>query len=405
MGNNTVFRAGWGVFYNVVPFVYSLNFAQLPFALNEPSYTNPKTNPQVTLPRVFPATSTGGPSDVSIPAAQNPNLLTPYNFQYNVTIEHQHWNTGFRLSYIGTAGRKGVYQYNYNSPVVNSQLFVDKARPFGNYPEIDYVTNGGGHQYNGFTAAVTRQLTNGFYIQSSWTWARDRYDCDYNWDFGTDMFQPENPFNRAREIAPAPDIPTHRFNTNWIYQMPFGRGRHFGAHMGRVANLLAGGWEISGIFSTQTGMFITPFWTGPDPVGIAFTGSDPADVTLRPNILKNPNLSGGQQTVDQWFDISAFAPPTSGQFGTSAKGTIIGPGVNVWHMGFHKDFEFSEKARLRLEMTAVNIFNHPNWANPDTNISDDPGVGQITSAGGVTSGSVGDNATSRTWRFGARLQF
>ena len=49
-GNNTVFRTGFGVFYNVVPFVYALNFTDVPFLLAEPSYNNPKDNPQVILP-------------------------------------------------------------------------------------------------------------------------------------------------------------------------------------------------------------------------------------------------------------------------------------------------------------------------------------------------------------------
>ncbi|MBI3646778.1 MAG: TonB-dependent receptor, partial [Acidobacteriales bacterium] len=135
-GNNTVFRAGWGIFYNVVPLVYSLNFGDVPFLLAEPSYNNPKDNPQVIFPRVFPATGTGGPSDVSLSAAQNPDYRTPYSMQYNFTIERQQWNTGFRFSYIGTAMRKGPWQYNYNAPVANNQPFISKPRPFANYPEI-----------------------------------------------------------------------------------------------------------------------------------------------------------------------------------------------------------------------------------------------------------------------------
>jgi len=37
--------------------------------------------------------------------------------------------------------------------------------------------------------------------------------------------------------------------------------------MSRAANLLAGGWELTGIYTAQTGMFLTPFWTGDDPAG------------------------------------------------------------------------------------------------------------------------------------------
>jgi len=405
-GNETVFRAGWGMFYNVVPFVYSLEFGGLPFVLREPSYTNPAANPQVIFPRVFPETGTGGPDTVGIPAAQNPDYRTPYSMQYNFTIERQQWNTGFRVSYIGTAMRKAPWQYNYNSPVPNSEPFINKPRPYPNFPEIWYVTNGAGHQYNGLTVEATRQFHHGLYFQSSWTWARDRYDLDYNWDFGGDAFISENPFDRKREVGPAADIPTHRWGTNWIYQLPFGRGRRYGSGVSKATNLLIGGWEISGVLSLQTGMFLTPFWTGDDPVGIFYTDSDtPASVTLRPDILKDPNLPSGQQSVNRWFDTTAFAPPQLGQFGTSAKGVIKGPGINVWHVGFHKDFIFSERMRLRWEMTAINFFNHPNWGNPGTDITDDTGFGVITNAGGVTSGSTGDRATARAFRMGVRFQF
>ena len=139
------------MFYNVVPLAYALGFGDVPFVLNEPAYTNPLNNPQVVFPRVFPATGTGGPSSVGLPAAQNPDYKTPYSMQYNFTIERQQWNTGFRVSYIGTALRKGPWMYNYNSPVPDSQPFTEKSRPFNNLPEVWYVTNGAGHQYNGLT--------------------------------------------------------------------------------------------------------------------------------------------------------------------------------------------------------------------------------------------------------------
>ena len=404
-GNNTVLRAGFGMFYNVVPFVYVLNFGDVPFILNEPSYNNPKVNPQVTFPRVFPTTSTGGPSEVALSAAENPDYVTPYSLQYNFTIERQQWNTGFRMSYIGTAMRKGPWQYNYNAPVANNQPYISKPRAFPNLPDIWYVTNGAGHQYNGFTAEALRHFANGLYFQSSWTWARDRYDLDYNWDFGTEKFVSENPRDRKREIGPAQEIPTHRFSTNFIYQLPFGKGRKFGSGVSRLANLVVGGWELSGIYTAQTGQFLTPFWSGDDPVGIFYTDSDtPASVTLRPDILRNPNYPSGQQTIEKWFDTGAFAPPKVGQFGTSAKGVIKGPGVNVWSAGFAKEFTLHERARLRWEMTASNFFNHPGWTNPSTDITDS-GVGEITSDGGVTSGSVGDRAGSRNFRMGLRLQF
>ncbi len=128
--------------------------------------------------------------------------------------------------------------------------------------------------------------------------------------------------------------------------------------------------------------------------------STPAEVTIRPDILRNPNLPSGQRAIDHWFDTSAFAEPPLGRFGTSAKGTIIGPGINLWHLGLHKDFRFTERAKLRWEMTAVNAFNHPNWGPPSTDISDASSAGVIGYVGGS---SWGDITGMRLFRMALRL--
>ncbi|MBI4877623.1 MAG: TonB-dependent receptor, partial [Acidobacteria bacterium] len=117
-GNNTVFRAGYGLFFDVVAENTSTGGA--PFVINEPSFTNPADAPAVILPRMFPA-SVGGPSTISLPSAVRPDIRTPYSMQYNLTIEHQRWDTGFRLSYIGTNTRQGEWRYNINQPLADTR--------------------------------------------------------------------------------------------------------------------------------------------------------------------------------------------------------------------------------------------------------------------------------------------
>ena len=243
-------------------------------------------------------------------------------------------------------------------------------------------------------------MANGLYFQSSFTWARDIYDLNRG-------EAPENPFDRQRERAVAPDIPTRRFTMNWMYQMPFGRGRHW-ASDARWLNLLVGGWEVSGIFSTYSGEFLTPMWSGPDPTGTTFTTSrTPALVTRRPDQISDPNLPDDQRSVNRWFDLGAFTGPQPGQFGSAAKGVIKGPGVNVWHAGFFKDFAISERGpRLRWELTATNFFNHPNYSDPSsTNITSTASVGVITNVGGVQGASTGDKPGARAFRTGLRMEW
>src|SRR5205823_4746817 len=163
-----------------------------------------------------------GPTSVGIPGAVRPDLQMAYSMQYNFTIERQQWDTGFRLSYLGTNTRQGVYGYNYNSPLPDSRPYVDKPRPFPNLPDVRYTTNGAGR----------------------------------------------------------------KFSTS-----------------SRVANLLLGGWDLGGVYTAQTGQFLTAQYTGPDPTGTAFTTSrTPANVTRRPDQLSDPNLPADQRSLKSWFD-------------------------------------------------------------------------------------------------------
>jgi hypothetical protein len=380
------------MFYDVSP--WELQVGGVPYQLNESPYTNPANNPDVIFPRVFPDTGTEG-QGATLPAAINPSLKMAYSYQYSFTIEREMWDTGLRLSYVGTAARKISYMYNYNAPVPDSRLYVEKPRPFPQYSDIMYRTNGAGHQYNGLTAEARRQMSHGLYFQAAWTWARDRYDLT-QWD------TLENPHDRLRERAVAPDIPTYRVTANMVYQLPLGKGRKLFNNAGRIANFFLGGWEYSAVYGYHSGQFLTPLWTGPDPTGTFYTGdATPAIVTIRPDQIRDPNLPYDQRTISKWFDAGAFSAPAKGRFGTAAKGVIKGPHSNTWNMGLAKETRLTERGVLiRTEVQGRNIFNHPNWSNPATNISDMDSVGRITWAGGIA-----DDSYQREFRLGIRLEF
>jgi hypothetical protein len=400
-GDRTVFRSGYGIFWNTAPIVPSMGPIS-PYVIQPNAYTNPTTNP-IVLPTVFPSSGTSGPSTVSVPTANNPNLGMPYSQQYNFTIEHQRWDTGFRISYTGTNTRRDWWYYNYNSPVPNTLTYVQKVStiPFPNYPGINYRTNGALHNYNGLTLAANRQMAKGLYWQFGYTWARDIEELNSD---GNDPDSPENPFNRRRDRGPSTDQPTSRVITNGLYQLPFGQGRHWLSGASRPVNALAGGWEFSAMFAFYSGMFLTPEWSGSDPVGTTYTtSSTPASVTIRPNQIGNPNT--GPKTVQDWFNLNAFAAPTPGSFGTAGYGVIKGPHSNVFHAGVFKNIPLKERLNLRLELTASNLFNHPNWNNPDTTITDGVSYGTIGGVGSIQGGSGGDQAGPRTLRAGLRLEW
>ena len=76
-------------------------------------------------------------------------------------------------------------------------------------------------------------------------------------------------------------------------------------------------------------------------------------------------------------------------------------------MGLYKSliFQESQRFRARLEITATNVFNHPNWSNPATNISQTSNVGVITGVGGVNGSSTGDVPGARALRAAIRVEW
>jgi hypothetical protein len=367
LGNNTVFRGGFGFYYDTASWQPSSGGA--PFVLNEPPFTNPVSNPLV-LPVVFPSSGSGGPSSFTLPNGIRPDLRIPLSMQYTATIEHNRWDTGFRFTYTGTNTRQGIYRWDFNQPAVNGELYVDKARPFPRYPSILYTDNGAGHQYHALTVEAERRMARGLHFQAHYTLASDIGDLERG-------ANPENAFDRARERSKWERYPNNRFSGNFVYQLPFGKGRTWGSNLHPVANAIFGGWEISGIVALESGRYITPLWRGPDPTGTAFTsGRNRPLVTIRPDHLRDANL--GNPTPDRWFDPTAFAAPAIGRFGSAAKGVIFGAPTQVIHNSIAKHFMIKERARLRVEMLATNSLNHPNYQDPDTRIDLTGSAGRIT---------------------------
>ena len=152
----------------------------------------------------------------------------------------------------------------------------------------------------------------------------------------------------------------------------------------------------------------------PDPTGTRFTNTATRPVvSIRPDLLNDPNLDG--QTVPggtpitafPWYDITAFAAPPIGRFGTAGRGVIEGPGLNLWHFGVHKRFRLADRAAgpaLRVELTTTNLFNTPQWANPNLNVTPtNVSAGRVTGVGG-SAGFI-QQAGMRSMRLGIRAEW
>jgi len=136
---------------------------------------------------------------------------------------------------------------------------------------------------------------------------------------------------------------------------------------------VVGNWQVDGIWSVMTGTPLSAtLATGVSNTASSGTGAE------RPNCFAgNPNLSSGQQTINEWFNVSAFSIPQPYTFGNCGPYIIRGPHFFNIDTGIHRDFRVTEKVRVTLRGEFFNTLNHVNFSNPNAQVGG-PTVGQIS---------------------------
>ncbi len=138
-------------------------------------------------------------------------------------------------------------------------------------------------------------------------------------------------------------------------------------------------------------------WLDPDTIA-SFSKGNPFSVLAASATKMDPMTSfRADQTCDgrstlknrdvrknghYWFDTSCFSLPAPNYFGNSRPNIITGPGVNKWDIGAGKLFALRESMALQFRADAFNAFNHAQFLNPDSNMSD-KNFGKITTRGSV----------------------
>lgn len=395
--NRTVISAGFSVAHDSSPFAPTA--ASSPFAVDEPAFTNTTGTPTVVLPVVFPSASSGRQPSMSLPEAADPHLQMPRSHQWSFTISREQWDMGFSARYVGTATRHMWWSRDLNAPVVDDQLYINKPRPFPKYTSITMNENGASHTYQALVLEANRKISRrGPMFQAGYTWARDLGDSDVT---------PEDPFNRGRERSPDSTLPNQRFTATMFYDLPFGHGQTFLANAPKWMDRIVNNWQLSVTSSQQTGSHLTPLISVPDPTGTRQTtsGNRPL-ISIRPDLLSDPNV-GGKRDHTNWYNLDAFAAPPVGRFGTSARGVVNGPGVNVFHASIFKTVPLGgERApKLVLALLGTNIFNHTNYGNPNMTVSTLATAATITSTGGPNASAPSDRAGARNLWGVVRLEW
>jgi hypothetical protein len=188
----------------------------------------------------------------------------------------------------------------------------------------------------------------------------------------------------------------HQITADFVYDLPFGRGKAFAHNIGWALDEAIGGWQVSGIETWRTGLALTA------DSGIASTTSlaaDPGEIFIGPRSALQTNvhmLPDGtvQLYKDPTAAIAAFTPPLGVQTGT--RDNLRGPHFSNLDVAVNKNFPLgSERYRLQFRAEAYNAFNHTNFGLPDPTLTGS--FGQLTSEAGVE--------PSRVMQFALRFDF
>jgi hypothetical protein len=162
----------------------------------------------------------------------------------------------------------------------------------------------------------------------------------------------------------------HRMVLSYVYDLPKLRDKN------RLVRAAVGGWQLSGIFTVQSGGPLT-ILAGKDQMQTGL-GSDRANY-LGGNVYGS-NACSGSSTCVSYLNPSAFGLPALGTYGNLGKGALTGPGLVNWDTGVFKEFLLrGERLRLQFRGEFFNTLNHANFNNPNVSQSAG-GFGTITSA-------------------------
>ena len=349
LNDKTVVRSGYGVNY-----FWGANS-------NEGRGNNPPFISSVNIQNTRLSNPTGG-AGTNFPP--NVNSLDVFSKQpsvqsWSLTIQRELANNlVLEAGYVGTRGTHLPRNIQLNQADPARTGNANLRRPFLGYGTISYNENSAVAKYHGLEIGLSRRVTRGLFFEASYTFSKSLGHAEgipldsrnKNLDFGlTDLDR------------------THMFSFNYVYELPFFRGR------GDALEKVFGGWQFSGITTFQSG---TPFTVGQSGDVANFGGGTGGQ---RPDLVGDPHEGRGQ-SLDRYFNTAAFRRVTqTGRIGTAPINAVRGPGLNNFDLSLFKNLYLRENLRFQFGVEAYNLFNHPQFEGVDGGI-DSANFGRVTSA-------------------------
>jgi hypothetical protein len=396
----TVFRAGYGI------------------SIDPNSFRNLRDAYPATISSQFSGASTfqaAGSLRTGIPAVPVPDLSQgridlplavgtqtfPQKFDrgyiqsFNVTAQRD-LGAGVtaQAAYVASRAIRQTANVNINAGSPgggnNGRALFPQFRRIAN---INMLTPFNSATYDALQVQVTRRMVAGSLLGLSYTFSKainyaDNSDSGLTWHY-----QPMWERNQAR----AGFDRTHNLQLYGVYELPFGNGRRWATD--GVAALIAGGWQLNGVFSALSGTSFTV-------TSAATSLNAPGNTQTADQVLAEVKILGGVGRGNSYFDPNAFAPVTAVRFGNSGRNILRGPGLMNIDASLFRDFKLGDRRTMQFRAEVFNVTNRPAFNNPGGNASAPTrrADGSIINLNGYTE-ITSAQATERQIRFALKLLF
>ncbi len=342
--------------------------------------------------------------------------------EWNLQVQRQLSNSVvFVVNYVGNHGVKLPYTnawWNAYDPYgIYPNVPGIRESSSGlvpNYGEVSTIQSGAISNYNGLNVTVRKQLSKGFSALFNYTWSHNLDEASNGgvFTYGDTLTQSQiNPTSlRADNYGNSDYDIRHSFNAAWV----FNPHPHFTNHL---AQSVLDGWEWSGKWFWRSGLpfsITDNYWNG----AIA-NGNTP--------ILATPIGGGGQSmgcghgntadvngngtpclNADAFLNSGAASFNGFTEWSPQTRNQYHGPHFFDIDMNVYRYFKFGENRKIGIGIQAFNVFNHPNFANPDAGLGDAT-FGMVTGMAGVPTSPYGTflgfDSSPRIVQLSGKLQF
>lgn len=360
-------HGGYGIYYS--PFQYN----QLQFLLiNQPNFFVQQNTYSLSSPTSVTNTFVANPT-LSAQAPFTVRLYnpTPYVQQYSLAVQKSFGSKWLAtVSYLGNKSDHLQIRQNPNqaSLPVNpaSPTPIQTRRPYSYVGDVFQIADIGYGTYNALQAGVERRFSNGLSFNANFVYSKS-LDALNN-GANTPQYGP----NVQAEYGLSDFNPGKVFKASGVYRLPIGTGQRFLGGANFFNDQVIGGWQVSGILTSQSGL---PFnATASD---LSNTGGNHS---TRANQICNGNRPTNQSKL-HFFNTSCYVQPGIGTLGSEQRDNILGPRTTNLDASLSKAFPVFKESSVQFRVDFFDVMNHPLLGIPVSSVTS-PTYGQITNVSG-----------------------